>query len=179
MSSPVRFREAVAEDIPVLQALSRAIWYACYPNVISTEQIEYMLPRMYGDDVLRREMHREGYHYELVLVEGEPAGYLSWRHDPASASVELSKVYLQPVHHGKGLGQRMLAHVAERARQAGARSIHLRVNKGNAPAIAAYRRGGYTVRDSLVAGIGGGFVMDDFVMEKTLDNGREHAAPKA
>jgi RimJ/RimL family protein N-acetyltransferase len=62
----------------------------------------------------------------------------------------------------------MLSHVANRALEVGARSIHLRVNKGNERAIAAYRRNGYAVRESLVADIGGGFVMDDFVMQRDL-----------
>jgi hypothetical protein len=42
------------------------------------------------------------------------------------------------------------------------------VNKRNASAIAAYRKHGFDVRESVVKDIGGGFVMDDYIMEKRL-----------
>lgn len=35
-------------------------------------------------------------------------------------------------------------------------------------AIAAYRKYGFTVREEVVQDIGGGFVMDDYIMEKPL-----------
>jgi ribosomal protein S18 acetylase RimI-like enzyme len=44
----------------------------------------------------------------------------------------------------------------------------LTVNKRNTRAIAAYRRNGFTVLEAVVADIGGGFVMDDFLMSKHL-----------
>jgi ribosomal protein S18 acetylase RimI-like enzyme len=41
----------------------------------------------------------------------------------------------------------------------------LAVNKHNAQAIAAYRKNGFRVADAVVKDIGGGFVMDDYIME--------------
>jgi ribosomal protein S18 acetylase RimI-like enzyme len=43
------------------------------------------------------------------------------------------------------------------------------VNRNNAQAIAAYRRNGFDVAREVVVDIGGGFMMDDFVMSKDLD----------
>ena len=42
------------------------------------------------------------------------------------------------------------------------------MNIHNALAISVYVRLGFSVRDTLVEDIGGGFVMDDYVMEKTI-----------
>jgi ribosomal protein S18 acetylase RimI-like enzyme len=42
------------------------------------------------------------------------------------------------------------------------------VNKGNARAIAFYRKHGFDIAESVVVDIGGGFVMDDYVMGKEL-----------
>jgi hypothetical protein len=41
------------------------------------------------------------------------------------------------------------------------------VNKGN-PAVSAYQRLGFRIAADLVMDIGGGFVMDDHRMEKSL-----------
>jgi len=42
------------------------------------------------------------------------------------------------------------------------------VNKRNVRAIKAYQRNGFEIADSVVTDIGGGFVMDDYVMAKDL-----------
>ena len=43
----------------------------------------------------------------------------------------------------------------------------LAVNKNNATAIAAYLKHGFRIADAVVKEIGGGFVMDDYIMERT------------
>jgi ribosomal protein S18 acetylase RimI-like enzyme len=65
----------------------------------------------------------------------------------------------------------MLRHVIEQARASGATHVELRVNKGNARALAAYARAGFRIERSLVADIGGGFVMDDHVLRLDLPGG--------
>jgi ribosomal protein S18 acetylase RimI-like enzyme len=62
----------------------------------------------------------------------------------------------------------MLKHVEDEARRRGLKTVVLGVNKGNAKAIKAYQRAGFTVRKSIKADIGGGFFMDDFIFEKKL-----------
>ncbi|MEO8488040.1 MAG: hypothetical protein ABI585_17060, partial [Betaproteobacteria bacterium] len=47
-------------------------------------------------------------------------------------------------------------------------NLVLNVNKRNAKAIAAYRACGLATREDVVVDIGGGFVMDDYVMAKPL-----------
>lgn len=44
----------------------------------------------------------------------------------------------------------------------------LNVNKHNAVAIAAYERCGFRIASGVEIDIGGGFVMDDWVMERAL-----------
>jgi ribosomal protein S18 acetylase RimI-like enzyme len=46
--------------------------------------------------------------------------------------------------------------------------VVLGVNKSNEKALRAYRRNGYAVREAVKKDIGGGFFMDDFIMEKVL-----------
>jgi len=160
-------QSATVEDIPALRDLARRIWHEHYPGIITRKQIDYMLERMYAAEVIRREL-AEGVAWDLVLCEGEPVGFISCSLDAATSCVKLNKLYLLPALHGQGIGRRMLQHVRARAAQQGAREIHLQVNKRNTRAIHAYERAGFLVREAVLADIGGGFVMDDFIMVLSL-----------
>ncbi len=61
-----------------------------------------------------------------------------------------------------------LNRVEEEVRQSGADLIFLHVNKRNIQAIRSYERNGYRKEESVVVNIGGGFVMDDYIMVKHL-----------
>jgi ribosomal protein S18 acetylase RimI-like enzyme len=70
--------------------------------------------------------------------------------------------------HGFGLGSRLLQRVEREVRGGAGRRLILSVNKRNAKAIAAYQRNDFVIAESVVTDIGGGFVMDDYVMVKEL-----------
>ncbi len=163
MSGEILFRPAVEEDIPLLRSLAERIWRACFPAFITAGQIDSMLDWMYSPETLRREL-REGVAWELAYLGDQPVGYLSCAVEAAGGKAKLNKVYLLPELHGRGLGRRMIERALETARGAGARSIVLRVNRGNAPAIRAYGRAGFRIAESAVTDIGRGFVMDDHIM---------------
>ena len=65
-------------------------------------------------------------------------------------------------------GGALIEHTCDRARRLGLARVVLAVNKRNASAIAAYRKSGFEIREAVVKDIGGGFVMDDYIMEKRL-----------
>ena len=48
------------------------------------------------------------------------------------------------------------------------KALVLAVNKANAKAISAYTKYGFRIREAIVQDIGGGFVMDDYVMVKDV-----------
>lgn len=160
------FRQATEDDIPLIQRLSHDIWHKHYPSIISVEQIEYMLPRMYGTSVIAEELRDANLRYELLFLESQAIGYASYRFE--LPSVFLSKLYLDPALHGRGFGQMALAHIEAVARAQGATSIYLFVNKRNEKAIRAYLRSGFAIEQDVVTDIGGGFVMDDHKMRKSL-----------
>jgi ribosomal protein S18 acetylase RimI-like enzyme len=168
-------RTAVAGDLPAIAALAARVWRAHYPGIISPAQIEYMLARMYDLRVLEREVREDGIRYERVEEGGALVGFASWgRREQEEdgggeeTTAKLHKIYVDPDRQRRGLGRRLLAHVEGRAREAGFRKLVLKVNKRNAGAIAAYQRCGFAVAAGAVTDIGGGFVMDDWIMEKGL-----------
>jgi GNAT superfamily N-acetyltransferase len=165
-SDRVKIISAAETNLPAIAELAGVIWRACYPGIISHAQIDYMLTQMYALDTLREEMRSQRIRYNLLLVDGEPAGFASYGPTAEPGVMKLHKLYLLPELHGRGLGSRLLQHCEREVRTAGARRLILSVNKRNTKAIVAYKRNGFTVAESVVTDIGGGFVMNDYVMAK-------------
>ena len=164
----MHFRAATLADISVLRGLAQKIWRACYPSIISTDQIEFMLEWMYSEKQIRDEI-QTGIAWDIIENDGGRAiGFLSFQLDP-DGRVKLNKLYVVPELQRQGIGRLALARVMTRARELGARSVWMQVNKGNAAAIAAYRKAGFAIAQEAVFEIGGGFVMDDYLMEKAVD----------
>jgi ribosomal protein S18 acetylase RimI-like enzyme len=164
----VQITRATAADLPAIAELAGRIWRACYPGIISAEQIEYMLGRMYALATLREEISVQGVCFEQLWVNGTRAGFAAYGPTPDPEVLKLHKLYLLPEWQGRGLGSRLLAHCEAAARQLGARRLMLAVNKRNARAIAAYERNGFRRVEAVRSDIGGGFVMDDFIFAKEL-----------
>ncbi|MBK9319648.1 MAG: hypothetical protein IPM91_13085 [Bacteroidetes bacterium] len=49
--------EATIEDIPVIYELADRIWKVHYPAIISMEQIDYMLEKMYSKAALEEQFN--------------------------------------------------------------------------------------------------------------------------
>ena len=162
------FRSIGPEEIPVVRHLAGEIWHGAYPGIITVEQIHYMLERMYAPEELRQEMVVRGVKYALIEADGAPCGYMAWEFVPQERLMALHKLYLRPSLHGCGAGAAALRWLEEEARQEHCTAIRLRVNRHNHRAIRAYLRAGFTFGPDLCSDIGGGFVMDDHVMEKQL-----------
>ena len=159
---------ATEEHLPALAELAGIIWRQHYPGIISHEQIEYMLARMYSLDVLRDEIRAKGIRFVRLLVEESFVGFASYGPASEPSVMKLHKCYLLPEMHGRGLGSLLLQHCEREARRLGAWRLILAVNKHNSKAVAAYQRNGFVVAESVITDFGSGFVMDDFIMAKDL-----------
>ena len=163
----VRLVPATESDVPLIRDLATRIWHAAYAELLTVEQREYMLQWMYAPHRLAGQIRR-GVTYQLALAGGGPVGFLAWERLPETTTAHLHKLYLLPEWHGFGLGQQVLREVCAAAIAAGCLQIELRVNKGNLRAQKAYLRAGFRRVESIVTDIGCGFVMDDFVLRRTL-----------
>lgn len=159
---------ATEADLPGIADLAGVIWCACYPGIISLAQIEFMLASMYSPATLRDELRSQGIHFYRLLAGGQLVGFAALGPTDTAGVMKLHKLYVLPAFHGCGLGSLLLRHVEAEARRLGARRLILSVNKRNARAIAAYQRNGFAIAEAVVTDISGGFVMDDFIMAKTI-----------
>lgn len=166
MPSGVVLRPMTEADFTTVANLAHAIWNAHYITIIGKAQIDYMLNGRFTAENLRRYVNATDRWLDLLELDGMPIGYCSYAR--TLEEMKLEQLYLLPAFHGRGLGTRMLDHVAARALASGCRSLMLTVNKRNEKAISTYRRAGFEIREEVVFDIGNGFVMDDFVMTKPL-----------
>jgi GNAT superfamily N-acetyltransferase len=159
-------RRATEADIPVLRSLAERTWRVSYAEMLAPEQLDYMLACMYAPEQIAREM-REGVIWELAVVNGRPVGFFSLTLEPGRRA-KLNKLYVLPEEQGRGLGHALLLHIEKLAAAGGAREVWLRVNQRNERARRAYERSGYAVQRAEIFAIGGGYVMDDFIMSRVL-----------
>ncbi len=152
------------DDLPRIAALADFIWWRCYPPIIGSAQVHYMLGRGYALPALR-EAQQNGTRFSLLRVAGRSIGFSAWRHEPDTAF--LDKLYLHPGFHGKGLGRWLIEASCRQMANEGVDRVRLRVNRYNHPAIRAYERAGFRVSGKDCQPIGGGFVMDDYLMNRT------------
>ncbi len=164
----VVLRPAGLADVPAVQQLAARVWRAHYPGIISLAQIDYMLERGYATEALRTFIGSDDAGLELAR-EGEALiGFAAWMNGPRAGEVKLDKLYVDPDRQRGGIGGRLIERVCDLARGQGAQTLVLNVNRHNTGAQAAYRKRGFDVRETVVIDIGGGFVMDDYVMARAL-----------
>ena len=170
------------EQLAIVAELAHEIWYEFYVPLIGRAQVDYMVAKFQNAAAMQSQID-QGYEYFLVQqattnASGPPMadiGYCAVQEQPDGA-LFLSKFYLHKSARGSGTGRKCMEFIEGLARRRGLSLLWLTVNKGN-PSVQAYQRLGFRVAADLVMDIGGGFVMDDYRMEKPLMNSGAAATP--
>lgn len=162
----MKFIKATEKDIPLIQNLARRSWEDAYAEILSGEQMEYMLSEMYSETEITSHLQNPDYQYYLIQDENNNSyeGFIGYELNYEENTTKLHRIYLVPESKGKGFGKGTLQFLNEKVFENGNRRIILNVNKYNA-ARNFYESQGYSVYDDGVFDIGGGFVMDDYLME--------------
>jgi diamine N-acetyltransferase len=161
-------RPLAPAEIATLIELARTVWRAHYPPIIGEAQTEYMLAERYAHEVIAAELERSDVWWDTLRRDGEMIAFASSLLEPAREAMKLDKLYVHTAHQRRGSGGMLIEHAARRAADLGLRKIVLAVNKRNRTAIDAYLKHGFRISAAVVKDIGGGFVMDDYVMERAL-----------
>ena len=166
MKKTVSIIKAGQGDIPLICALADEIWRRVYCEILSPEQINYMMDMMYCPEVISEEI-ASGVEWYLLNCDNQTAGYLSIYH--TGNVCKLDKIYIRENFRKCGVGRAGIEFVKKSAKSCGARQLILNVNKYNCAAQAAYKSYGFTHLRDEVNDIGSGFVMDDFVLSLEID----------
>lgn len=164
----ISFKKATLQDISEIERLANIIWPVCYKEMISAEQLTYMLQLIYSPAALSRQIEKDLHQFILVTDAEVNIGFISYTTLPDNSGTHhLNKIYLLPPRQGEGLGKQMLQYAEKAVQELGAAGLALNVNKYN-PALEFYKHNGYTLKEEAVIDIGNGFVMDDFILIKNL-----------
>lgn len=158
------------DEIEPLQCLAESVWHVAYRDLISQEQIAYMLDQRYRPALLRQLLAR-GDRIWAARGGDQLVGF-THAFRISDDECKLDKLYVDSSLQRHGIGQLLVREVEHYARHKACRHLVLRVHKRNAPAISAYLKYGFRVSSSVTEDIGQGFVMDDYVMRKRLEGNR-------
>ncbi len=152
-------------DLGKIEIMASTIWHEHYTPIIGKEQVLYMLDKFQSSGTMKDQIDK-GYQYFMITFESENVGYLSF--EKREKDLFLSKIYVLKEFRGKGIGKKAMKFVTEVAESLNCEKVSLTVNKFNFNAIKAYEKAGFLKKGALVQDIGNGFVMDDYLMEKTI-----------
>lgn len=147
--------------------LAEEIWQEHYAGILEPGQIRYMVDIFQSPEAIEKNLE-EGYAYRLIAVEGRPEGYMAYH--PENGRLFLSKIYLRRGVRGQGLARQAVTYLERLCRETGLSAVWLTVNKHNTGSIAAYKAMGFETVDAVVTDIGAGYVMDDYIMEKQVED---------
>jgi diamine N-acetyltransferase len=155
-----------ATQVAQVARMAHEVWNEYYVPIIGQAQVDYMVAKFQSPEAMQSQID-SGYEYFQMQQSGENVGYAAIRNDAADARVFLSKLYVLAAHRKAGAGRQSLELIERMARERGAKHLWLTVNKGN-PSVRAYERLGFRIVEAIVMDIGGGYVMDDYKMEKPI-----------
>lgn len=165
----IKITQADRQQIPLIQDLAKRIWPGAFGDILSPEQLAYMMDMMYSNSSLQEQMGKKGHHF-LIASEGDKAmGFASYElHYLGIPDLKIHKLYILPEAQGKGIGKKIMTYLELTGKKSGMDNLVLNVNKYNKKAYQFYLSQGFTkIRDEVIT-IGSGYVMDDFTLRKGI-----------
>lgn len=143
--------------------LAKVIWNEYFTPIIGKDQVDYMVEKFQSYPALKEQIS-EGYEYYQIFSGGEFCGYTGIRPGEDNR-LFLSRLYLKKESRGHHLATGAFSFLKEICRERGYSAIWLTCNKHNDNSLGVYRHFGFEIIDTQEADIGGGFIMDDYIME--------------
>ena len=156
------------ENFTSIRVIAAAVWPIAYSPIMSQEQLDYMMEMMYSISSLQIQANEKKHRFILAIEEETVLGFASYElNHGKKPKTKIHKIYILSNHQGKGIGKALINFIASEANERHQKGMILNVNKKNI-AIRFYESIGFTISNEEVIDIGNGYVMDDFVMEKTI-----------
>lgn len=154
--------------IKTVVKIADEIWKEHYAQIISLEQIEFMLDKFQSLNAISTQINKEHYKYFLIKDEAEnPVGYFAIV--PKPDHLFLSKFYIKQNSRQKGYGKKVISFITDFAKQNHLPHISLTVNRQNKNSITAYLKMGFQIISQANAEIGNNFIMNDYIMQLNLE----------
>lgn len=160
-------RKATKDDCPQIRQLAEQIFPATYKEIISQEQIDFMMDWMYSISNLNKQMD-DGHIYFLAYRETAPVGYVSVEQQNKDL-FHLQKIYVLGSEQGTGCGKFLFTEAVKYIKTVHPApcTMELNVNRENC-AIRFYEHMGMHKARQGDFSIGNGYFMNDYIMSMEL-----------
>lgn len=157
-------KKATTNDIQLINEMAQIVFPATYREILSKEQLDYMMDWMYSPKNLRKQMEEEGHIYYIAYKDGEAAGYVSIQPE-GEHLFHLQKIYVLPRFQGCRLGKALFEQAVKAIKEIhpGPCEMHLNVNRNN-KALQSYQHLGMEKVAEGDFHIGYGYYMNDYIM---------------
>ena len=155
------------EEIFLVHNLAHDIWPKAFRNIISSDQINYMLDWMYDINTLEEQV-QTGHLFYVVKEDGVAKGFIGLEPNyPDIEILRIHKFYVLPECQGKGMGRVLFNKAVDVAFDLDLSTLHLNVNRFN-PSVEFYKHLGFKVVAEEDIDIGRDYFMEDYIMELNL-----------
>lgn len=165
----LQIRTAATEDIDLIRELTMQVWPQTYTPILGEVQVKYMLDKFYHPAELTRQMNG-GFTFLICYSAGQPAAFAAYE-ALEDGIVKLHKIYILPTHQGKGIGRFLISHISAAVAAGNATVLRLNVNRYNYSAIRFYEKMGFRNAGDEDIDIGGGYFMNDHILDLQLPSG--------
>lgn len=163
----MKFVFAQKKHLETIQKLAHQIWPIAYAEILSKEQLDYMLHLIYSIDSLENQMKNQV--FLLLEYENQFIGFASFEQNYSNLNkTKIHKLYILPTLQGKGFGIKTIDFISDIAIKNKNLSLILNVNRFN-KAKDFYQKYGFSIKEEIKIDIGNNFIMDDFIMEFILN----------
>lgn len=164
----ITISEATSSDIKQIQNIVHITWPITYGEILSKEQLDYMLDLFYSDEALTLQYNKREQLFYMIYEDKTDLGFIGIEHNySGKALTKIHKIYLLPETQGRGIGKKVIDEIAKLALDNNSKTLVLNVNRFNT-ALGFYKKIGFEVKEEVDIEIGNGYLMEDYVMEKSL-----------
>jgi len=144
-------RKAKISDLELIRDFAERTFRVAYEADNVVETFQAYCEAAFTLAQFREEMEHPASSFWLAYVDEQLAGYLKLNFDnphealASTKTVQVERIYIEPVLQGQGLGKILLEFALEQARQVGAEWLWLSVWQKNPRAVSFYERYGFEI----------------------------------
>lgn len=126
-----------------------------------------MLAQRYQPALIREQVMNAEIWWRKLVLDEVTIGFSCCVRTHEPDELKIDKLYIHCDHHRKGYGAMLVADAIGIMRENNLQTLILTVNKHNQTAILAYQHYGFEIMGDSIVNIGGGFIMNDYLMRLT------------
>jgi GNAT superfamily N-acetyltransferase len=163
----MNIRALKQDELSIVHDIAHATWPDTFKDILSQEQIQYMLNWMYDLKQLENQFN-QGHQFYVAELEEMPVGFIGIEPNyPEKGITKIHKIYILPNQQGTGIGKKLIEYVKELSIQSEMKGLLLNVNRFNM-AVDFYKAIGFNILFEENIDIGNGYLMEDYVMKLDL-----------